>query len=342
MIKNSKMNKLLIPLCLLFVLFMYMYSQEGIHGRVSYKQKSYALYPETMDTLPGLPSPFTTEDGREIVIGITKDKTYTLLPVTVENGKPYVYGKYEKGKQLEVDGKDFPTLARTGLHSELELDLTKQITGRSISEITCSGRPNGLSGAGFMSEDEDIISVLKGDNRLVQRMGLTHQQIAKSFFHLWNSILKMIEEYRKNNRPYGYVAGILYNGRAIAFEVGATKGWQDSIFADEILGGYHINIRVELEEKEKHFLNKRYAHLGPGKMAELIKKLSHIHTGEMEPYYIKRYGFYEGHTDYRTDPVTLAFMFGLRSLTEIEKAFEGNLYKVLTQHFTRESIPGGE
>jgi hypothetical protein len=48
-----------------------------------------------------------------------------------------------------------------------------------------------------------------------------------------------------------------------------------------------------------------------------------------------RYGFYEGHTDYRADPVAISFIFGLRSLQEIEVAFKGNLNKVLTEHFKK-------
>jgi len=60
------------------------------------------------------------------------------------------------------------------------------------------------------------------------------------------------------------------------------------------------------------------------------------------PYYIMRYGFYEGHTDYRADPVAISFIFGLKSLQEIEVAFEGILNKVLTEHFTRENISLGE
>jgi hypothetical protein len=69
-------------------------------------------------------------------------------------------------------------------------------------------------------------------------------------------------------------------------------------------------------------------------MEELIGKLSHIMTGEMEPYYVMRYGFYEGHTGYRVDPIAIAFIFGLRSLDEIEIAFPGRLYEMLTMHFT--------
>ena len=46
-----------------------------------------------------------------------------------------------------------------------------------------------------------------------------------------------------------------------------------------------------------------------------------------------RYGFYEGHTDYRCDPVAIAFIFGIKNIEEIDKVFEGKLYKTLTKHF---------
>jgi len=55
----------------------------------------------------------------------------------------------------------------------------------------------------------------------------------------------------------------------------------------------------------------------------------------MVPFYIMRYGFYEGHTDYRADPIAIAFIFGLKSLVEIEAVFPGRLHEMLTAHFTR-------
>ena len=57
----------------------------------------------------------------------------------------------------------------------------------------------------------------------------------------------------------------------------------------------------------------------------MVAALSSFHTGEMVPYYIMRYGFYEGHTGYRAEPIAIAFIFGLKSLEQIESAFEGRL-----------------
>ena len=238
-----------------------------------------------------------------------------------------------------MDGKDFPVLAKTGLHSEIELDQTKAITGKSIAEITSSGRPGGSSGAGFMAHDEDIISMLIGDNRLVKKLGSTHPEIVRPLFHVWNLILEGTEHgVWKNERIHS--ESILYNHHSIHLKYGG-RGWQESIFNDEIQGAYHIEMWRELDQNEKEFLKMKYAHLSEENRADLMKKLSHIHTGEMVPYYAMRYGFYEGHTGYRADPIAIVFIFGLKSIEEIEKAFEGNLYKVLADHFMSSDVYSG-
>ena len=116
------------------------------------------------------------------------------------------------------------------------------------------------------------------------------------------------------------------------------KGYQVSIFNDEIQGRFEIDIQREFTPEERTFLKDKYSHLSDRQMAVLEEKLSFIHFSEMVPYYIMRYGFYEGHTDYRADPIALAWLFGLKTLEEIEEAFEGKLDQALTQHFTQETI----
>jgi hypothetical protein len=272
------------------------------------------------------------KDGTEIVVGFTKSKKYVCLPVTVENGDPliYEYGEEQmaKGNQMVVDAEDFPTLAEVGLHSEIELDQTKTITGRSIDVITEIGRPERSSGAGFMGKDEDIISVLKGDNRLVQKMGLTHPQTIKPLFHVWNLVFL----------SYKDIEYLMYNGKKIFFEIQGSRGWQDSIFNDEIKGKHILKIWRELEPDETEYLKRKYSHLDEGQMKGLVKDLSFIQTGEMAFYYAMRYGFYEGHTDFRADPIAVAFVFGLKCLEDIDFAMGGNLFKALNEHFTAESL----
>ena len=104
---------------------------------------------------------------------------------------------------------------------------------------------------------------------------------------------------------------------------------------------YQIEFCIELDEDEKSFLQEKYSNLSNEQMTDFQKMLSHIRTGEMVPFYIMRYGFYEGHTGYRADPIAISLIFSLRSLEEIEKAFEGNMYKALTEDFTRENISAG-
>lgn len=312
-------------------------SEKMLPEKIYCGQNAYPCYPATLDIKPDIPSPHTTLDAVEVVTVFTKDGKYALIPVTVENGKPlnYKQNQWGKGRQLEVDAGDFPALARAGLHSEAELNRTKIITGRSIVEITELGRPGRSSGAGFMSDDEDIISVLKGDNRLVKQLGLKHPQMAKPLFHIWNMIVKDVELNRIGRFWEQHFEYVLYNAQKVFSKGGGSKGWQESLFKDEILGKFQIEIWRQPDQDEKTFLHEKYPDLTEDQMAAMLKKISHIYISEMLPYYIMRYGFYEGHTDYRADPVAIAWIFGLKSLEQIESAFAGRLDEELTQHFTR-------
>ena len=343
--KNSQVESLLLLTVLLITVptIVLRASPETQTQQHSQTEESLKFFPHTYDLRPELPSPVTMEDGTEIVVAITKENKFVLLPVTLKKGDPLGYRErdWDKIGILAVDSEDFPTLARTGQHSEIELDHTRRITGRSIAEITESGRPGGSSGQGFMSQEEDIISVLKGDNRLVKKLGLTHPQLAKPLFHVWNIIRWINAKSERVGRSISSIEYFLYNGKKVRLLHAGGRGWQDSLFNDEIRGMYQIEFCIELNEAEKAFLHEKYPALSNGQMTDSLKMLSHVYTGEMVPFYIMRYGFYEGHTDYRADPIAISLIFGLKSLGEIEAAFQGSLFKALTEHFTAMSISAG-
>jgi hypothetical protein len=299
------------------------------------------LYPRLLEDAPAIPSPFRMEDGTEILTAVLKDGKYTLMPVTVENGRPLHYSRripsvYGKDQQLYVNGSDFPALARTGLHSETDLEGKDTITGISVQVITYIGRPGRFSGAGFLAGDEDIISVLKGDNALVRQLGLTHPQMANPLFHVWNMILQEIECGTLGR--FSNVQCFFYNGRKVTLRAEGMKGWQVSIFQDEVQGRFDIDVQRILTPAERSFLQDTYSRLSSAQRAELEEKLTRLHFSEMVPYYIRYYGFYEGHTNYRADPLAIACLFGLKSVEEIENAFRGRLYEALTGHFTEEHV----
>jgi hypothetical protein len=76
-----------------------------------------------------------------------------------------------------------------------------------------------------------------------------------------------------------------------------TKGGQQSIFADGITGGFHLFIwRAITPCRGGLSCMAHYSHLPPATQRALRDQLSSFHTGEIQPQYIMRYGFYEGHT----------------------------------------------
>ncbi len=299
--------------------------------------KPLKFLPSHYSEAPGLPSPALSKAGRELVLLKLNNGRYGWLDATAENGAPFDYKSrlYGKGNQLTADEGDFPALARTGIHDEEELRNTKLITGRSVSQITIDGRPWGSSGVGFLAEDETILSVIWADNRTVERLGLTHADIARPLFHLWN-VAKDYEQYGPSPTTGEklQLEALMYNGNEVEARITGSRGWQESIFDDEILGTGHIEVWREIDNKELKFLQENYAHLSPEQFEELKQMLFHIHTGEMVFFYINRYGFYEGHTEYRADPVAVALIFGLTSIEEAHQACEGSLYRYFTTHFT--------
>jgi len=289
----------------------------------------YNIYPQVNKEKPALPSPFRTKDGHEYVIAVTKEGHYGIIRVTPAN-------TYEICKQLIVDTLDFPELAHTGLHSEAGLDTIQTITGRALGKITMLGRPNGLSQAGFMARDENIISIIKGDNSLLVKLGFTHPQMAKPLFHVLNMMDADLSLNRWNMAKHKWenIRYFFYNNHEVFVEAEDTKGGQKSIFNDGIEGAFYVKLWRELNPDEINYLKDRYASLTEDNFKDLISKLSVMHTGEMEPQYIMRYGFYEGHTYWRTDPIAIAFIFGLEHLQELDNILENNLYHFLTKHYT--------
>jgi len=294
-------------------------------GSVTYHGRSYPLYPETLAALPDIPSPLTAADGTELVVATAWNGRYGIVPVTLKT----------KERQCDSDSTDFPTFAATGLHSEAELDRTRTITGRPVAEVSALGQPGRLSTDGFLSADEDILPVLKADNRIVKALGLTHPDLARPLFHILNMMNTDLDLGRWNMAEHRWhnITSVLSNGRTVKMVARDTKGGQLSIFADGIEGAFWIEIMGELTGPERAFLKTRYPELDAAQMDALVRALTRIRTGEIQPHYITWYGFYEGKTPWRTDPVTIAFIFGLRTLEAIESAFTGRLFDVMMTRF---------
>jgi len=289
--------------------------------------EKFPIYPQYLDKRPDLPSPFISENGNEFVIAFTKFGKYAIIPVTLGNDR-------DISPQLYIDGHDFPLLERYGLHDAKLLNNLTHITGWDLDTINDLGRPGNLSDDGFMAEDEDIRSILIRDNSIVTAMELTHPELAKPLFHVLNMMEWDLKLGRWNMaiHKWDHIRYFYYNQHKIYVDAEDTKGGQRSIFNDGIEGAFHIQLERQAAPEELALLAKNYHHLPTESYEELKKALFTLTTGEMEPQYIMRYGFYEGHTYWRTDPIAIALIFGLLDLNEIEEIFKNNLYEVLTEH----------
>jgi len=291
----------------------------------------YSIYPEVNDDPPDLSSPFLSTDGDEYVVAVDRKGKYAIIPVTLSNQRDICV-------QRVVDSLDFPFLAEHGIHSEEELNQTRTITGWSLDTISQLGRPFGLSHSGFMAEDEDIMSVIRSDNQLVKKLGLTHPGMAKPLFHVLNMMDAdlSLERWNMARHRWDNIRQFYYHGRQVHVEAYDTKGGQLSIFNDGIKGAFHIKLWHEYEESELTFLKQNYGYLDDEEFESLKQGLGFLNIGEMQPQYIMRYGFYEGHTFWRASPLAIAYIFGFKTLEELENLFKGRLNEVVTNHYIAE------
>jgi hypothetical protein len=308
----------------LFILAFALQAQDPI----DVSSQEYLLYPEVNEGPLALPSPLKALDGQEYVIALTRDSAFAIIPVTLSDQRGIC-------RQLVVDTADFPSLVTTGLHDEEQLMRITHITGRSLAEINRLALPGGLSTGGFIAPDENIKSVLLGDNRLVRKMNLSHPLLAKCLFHVLNLMDEDLKLDRWNmaHHEWEHILGFWYSGKFVQVRAFDTKGGQESIFDDGITGAFHIKIWRDLNQEEKRYLEEHYAQLSPERFDQMIEKLTFFNMGEMQAQYIMRYGFYEGHTFWRSDPVAIAFIFGLKELEELDRIFEGQLDLALLHHF---------
>jgi hypothetical protein len=153
-----------------------------------------------------------------------------------------------------------------------------EINGKTIVELEKVMRPGAASRAGFLGKDEKLLDILAADNQyVVDKLGLTHQELAKHLFAMWAVHLS-----EKQSE-----VDLLYRGVRFKVKVLYTIGSQESPFAD----GTSSGAMVWLEN-----LNNR-------------KKLTYAH---LVPYMMERYGFYEGKgTSFRVDPRDVVDVFDL-------------------------------
>lgn len=321
-------------LCSLFLILSGCTNKTSKSSLTEVNRENLIIYPDVSGTRPEITSPVIDENGREYVLFCLDGNKYSWVDATMENGEAFNYkeGKYGKGNQNLPDELDFPHFAQHGIHSGKELSSCLSITGRSVSHITVDGRPWASSGVGFLADEETILSVIWGDNKIVRKMGLTHPDIARPLFHVVNGSGMMGKlDAERIQEVQGYdVSRIIYNDKEISYDITGSRGWQESIFDDEILGSGHIHMWGTVDEEDLLFLDDHYKDLSAEHRDSLKNMLSHIHTGNMVLYYITRYGFYEGRNEYKPDPLVVAYMFGLRTIEEIHEASGGNLFTYLT------------
>ena len=268
------------------------------------KNRAMPPYPETLAVRPALPSPTTASDGTDLVVMLTREGRWAVVPANPKDAEARV-------QQRRVDAHDFPTLRA------------------DRPALGCGSRAVG------------------DDHRPLARRDRRPRPAGRSLDGGLPGRRRGRPERPRRRQPAG--------GRARAHPPAARPPALAPPFTARRGRGrgprHQGRTGVDLRRRPRGLLPHRdpaVADAGRGGVSPAEVRPPSPRTvgpprgaaerdapGEIEPHYVQWYGFYQGHTTWRVDPIAIAFVLGLRALDEIEAAFPGRLDEALTAHFTR-------
>ena len=159
-----------------------------------------------------------------------------------------------------------------------ERDIESLRNWQEYQRVNTSMRPGQYSQAGFLAQGEDLVEVLKEDKRIVDALGVSFENLAN-----W------LEQSIKT----GETSETIINGQRLRIKRIGTRGMQSPP-----LPGL------------------------PGSSG--MYWITNVATGEsfgtateMHPDLIRLYGFFEGHTGFRTDPVVMYAVYTGRKVADV-------------------------
>lgn len=211
-----------------------------------------------------------------------------------------------------LDKADPTRVMATDIGSVIELCNLKEINGVVISKIEERARPEAWSDSGFLGKNDNLIEVMKKDWQTVDKLGITHIELADHIKTIWNTIEK-----NGINKTVLYDLSLLKGNTINSKEqklygkINSCAGYQGDIFFNSTTAihdgfgwpGEYWGRDLEI----KNINNNERLLIGEG----VIK-------------YIRKYGFYEGgeNNPYRIDPIRLAAVLTGKSYCRIASAIK--------------------
>jgi hypothetical protein len=238
------------------------------------------------------------------------------------------------------------SLLSTSICSFDHLSQLTHLHGLPISEIERRARPGSYSRCGFLDSRESFKEVMDRDWKIVQAMGFTHVQLADYLrksqsgtnFKLDDTLNAFISEVCKSQsifQRFIHFIKFYYKNLSVNCISSIFSGFSNMVVC------YQNTIRIETNGlsscgfQEDIFENPASGYPGErwGDCPTLTNSNGQkllISTGGIN--YIERYGFYQGSTPFRINPIeAIAIVTGLCPLTVqsylMKKGFDQNIFQ---------------
>lgn len=204
----------------------------------------------------------------------------------------------EKVSEKGLDGTKNPFVE--------EIEHKQTIGGIPVETIEQKMRPGEMSRSGFIDNDQKLVDVLKSDQDLVNKLGLTHKQIVEPLQIAHNQhVISSCEDPRweyevrtpdGNTERQKRVVDIVYHGKTYKLSGKTYRGVQMTPFLLDTR-------KTDWRDSTNTASDLTITDPETGHELNFSGLLVHL---------IRDYGFYEGNTRYRVGPEEIASFFGLK------------------------------
>jgi len=190
--------------------------------------------------------------------------------------------------------------------------IKRAIGNNTLEKLEEKLRPERASRAGFLGQEDFLVSTLLEDRATMKKVGVSYTELAKVIYYLTNGwYMKKMKVDQGNDFVYK---------KQLAVTVYRTMGPQRCPFDDVGLGWSMILVeKLETYDESQKIIKERKDKLKERKddcsdviLEHLIKTKNNIILTELSPHLIYRHKFFEGKgTPYRMEPAVLIEWFKL-------------------------------
>jgi hypothetical protein len=210
--------------------------------------------------------------------------------------------------------------------NNIEQKMYSRISGDEITYYGSSSSSNFSSTSGFLAKGEKLQEVINKDNDTLQKLKITHKQIADRLDNIYDQYLSLLFLIRHENEKIRKGLLARKNAKYIDREIKKNKSYESTKYKIET--NLFVSTVSYMGAQEcpfqNHQLDNSYNGYSYGSTDVTITNIDTKETftyNTLLPHMIKTHQFFEGSVSHRVDPETVIRILGIKPDVDYESKY---------------------